>query len=288
MRTIKLLGFNFLCFILLVSCTDTDAITNVISTQPDGVEAFEALNVSYGPHPRQVLDIYLPARRTAKTKTVILLHGGGWTQGDKSSMTPIGMLIRNDIPDLAVVNMNYRLADDTNAPFPMQIEDITAAVAFLSNNSAKYLISNTVGFIGTSAGANLALLWSYAFDSNSATNMVCSIVGPTNFTDPAYTDNANTTMALFTSAFGTEATTTFLETISPLHNVTASAPPSILFYGAQDALIPITQGVDLKNKLQTLGIPHEFTLYENEGHGWTGLALLDTWTKLKAFMAIHL
>jgi len=41
------------------------------------------LNVSYGTDASQKMDIYLPAGRiTTTTKVIILIHGGGWNQGD--------------------------------------------------------------------------------------------------------------------------------------------------------------------------------------------------------------
>jgi dienelactone hydrolase len=73
-----------------------------------------------------------------------------------------------------------------------------------------------------------------------------------------------------------------------LYEVTAPAPPTILFYGGQDPLIPSTQETDLRDKLANLRVTHKFTLYPNSGHGWVGLELLDTWTKLKSFMLSHL
>ena len=170
----------------------------------------------------------------------------------------------------------------------MQIEDITSIINYLKENKSKYTISEDIGFIGTSAGAHLSLLWSYAFDTDKKVDMVCSIVGPTNFTDPAYLNNTNPELQVLLNLFGEEFSIPFLEEASPFHQLTAQAPPSILFYGGQDPLIPITQGTDLRDKLQTLGVSHEFTLYENEGHGWTGLSLLDTWTKLKGFTLEYL
>jgi predicted esterase len=64
--------------------------------------------------------------------------------------------------------------------------------------------------------------------------------------------------------------------------------PTILFYGGQDPLIPTNQGTFMRDKLQTLGVTHQFTLYPNGGHGWIRLDLLDTWLKLKVFMNTHL
>lgn len=40
-------------------------------------------------------------------------------------------------------------------------------------------------------------------------------------------------------------------------------------------------------KLTQLGVTHEFTFYPNEGHGWIGANLFDTWTKLKLFIVAN-
>jgi dipeptidyl aminopeptidase/acylaminoacyl peptidase len=100
-------------------------------------------------------------------------------------------------------------------------------------------------------------------------------------------NNTNPELQALLDLYGVDASTAYLEEVSPYHQVTASAPPTILFYGGLDPLVPTTQGTDLRDKLQTLGVTHEFTLYPNAGHGWIGLDLLDTSLKLKAFIETH-
>jgi len=287
MKTIKLtLVLVFISFGIF-SCSDDGSDP---SDPQDGMplEFRQELNVSYGNDSDQVFDLYLPANRTLTTKVMILVHGGGWTQGDKEDMNPLKDLMRQDFPDIAIVNINYRLADENNQPYPMQIDDITTIIDMLNTNENEYVISDDIGFLGISAGAHLSMLWSYAFDSEAKVKMVASIVGPANFTDPAYLDNEDPLLQELIETFGIDTSIEYLEEISPYHQVTASAPPTILFYGGEDPLIPVSQGVDMEAKLASLGVTHQFTLYENAGHGWTGLELLDTWTKLKAFTQDHL
>lgn len=279
----KLLKYVFLLFITF-GCSDETTTDTVI----DPSKYHQELNVPYGNNSHQKMDIYLPANRSSSTKTLILIHGGGWFSGDKNDMNPIKDLIRQDLPDIAVVNINYRLADANNKPFPMQIEDITSVIEYLKSNKLKYSISEDFGFIGISAGGHLSLLWSYGFDHHSNIKMVCSIVGPTNLTDPNYLEDTNPDLQNILQLFGSNPEISFLEEVSPLHQVTASAPPTILFYGGQDPLVPVTQGTDLEDKLQSLNVVNEFTLYPTAGHGWTGLELLDTWAKLKTFTLTHL
>lgn len=279
----KLLKYVFLLFITF-GCSDETTTDTVI----DPSKYHQELNVSYGNNSHQKIDIYLPANRSSSTKTLILIHGGGWSSGDKSDMNSIKDLIRLDLPEIAVVNINYRLADANNKPYPMQIEDITSVIEYLKSNKLKYSISEDFGFIGISAGGHLSLLWSYGFDNHSNIKMVCSIVGPTNLTDPNYLEDTNPDLQNILQLFGSNPEISFLEEVSPLHQVTASAPPTILFYGGQDPLVPVTQGTDLGDKLQSLNVVNEFTLYPMAGHGWTGLELLDTWAKLKTFIQTHL
>lgn len=282
MRPLK---FIFLTIVVFISfnCSDesaNDDLTNIL----DSSKYYEELNITYGSDVNQKFDLYLPANRNSSTKIIILVHGGGWSAGDKSEMNPIKDLLRSDFPNVAIANINYKLADENNKPYPMQIEDITSIVNYLKENKTKYTISEDLGFIGTSAGAHLSLLWSYAFDTKNKVNMVCSIVGPTNLTDPAYLNNTSPELQELLDLYGENSNINFLEEASPYHRVTATAPPTILFYGGKDPLIPTTQGTDLRDKLQSLGVVHEFTLYENAGHGWIGLEFLDTWIKLKVFI----
>ena len=135
------------------------------------------------------------------------------------------------------------------------------------------------------------MLYTYAYDHSNDVKMVCSIVGPTNFTDENFTNNpdfieVSQGVQLLTGV-NYETNPTFYENISPYHIVTNAAPPTILFYGGKDDLIPTSQGVDLHAKLDELKVIHEFTLYENEGHGWQGQALNDTFQKLESFISIY-
>ncbi len=281
---------SFLLYILIVSAVACSSNSSDDSNNPtlDASQYYEELNISYGTDSDQKFDLYLPPNRSNETKVLILIHGGGWSGGDKADMNGFKDIIRQDLPNVAIVNINYRLADENNSPYPMQIEDITSIVNYLNSIDEDYVFSDDYGFIGVSAGAHLSMLWSYAFDTNNHSKMVCSIVGPTNFTDPAYLESTDPNIQAFMDLYGVGATTDFLEEVSPYHRASTSSPPTILFYGGQDPLIPTSQGTDMRDQLNALGVTNEFTLYPDAGHGWVGLELLDTWTKLKLFTQTHL
>ncbi len=288
MKKIVYAGILSLFILLNYACTeDSDLDITPSNPSPTTVTAATLLNVSYGSDTDQVYDIYLPQNRTLATKVLILVHGGGWTSGDKADMANFVELMQQELPTYAIVNINYRLANETTSPFPMQLDDITTIIDDLKTKNETYIISQDYGFLGTSAGAHLSLLWSYDYDTQANVNMVASIVGPTNLTDEAYLNSADPTIQGYIDLLGLDLVLPFLEQFSPYHQVTTAAPPTIMFYGGQDPLIPNSQGISLSDRLTNLGVTHEFTFYPEEGHGWNGQNAIDTWTKLKAFVAAH-
>lgn len=270
---IKFLFLGFIALILF-SCNSDESINQ-------NLEAKTLLNVSYGNNVQQKFDLYLPANRTQNTKTLILVHGGGWTEGDKADMNYAVDIVKQYLPQYAIANINYRLATTGNPAFPMQIDDIESVITKLK--TADYQISDNFGFIGVSAGAHLSMLYSYAY--NSDIKVVCSIVGPTNFTDVNYTSNPFM-VAMFQSATGLVYSENigFYQQISPFHRATTNSQPTILLYGNADPLIPTTQGQDMHAKLDQLGVYNEFYLY-NGGHGdWVINDQIDAYNRMVNFI----
>jgi acetyl esterase/lipase len=281
MKTNKLFYLFITFFIATLFSCNSDSVTEQMY---DTSTEKSLYNVSYGSNNQQVFDLYLPANRTTNTKTLLLVHGGGWTEGDKADMNYVINIIKQYLPGYAIANINYRLASTGNPAFPMQIDDLAAVVSKLKNTD-EYVISDNFGFIGVSAGGHLSMLYSYAYNTNNNVKMVCSIVGPTDFTDVNYTSNPFM-VQLFQTATGIDYTTnpSFYQQISPLSRATSNSPPTILFYGNQDPLIPTTQGVNLHARLDQLGVYNEFNLY-NGGHGdWSLPDQLDAYGKMVTFV----
>ena len=277
MNHLKILLTLFCVSTFLISCSDDNGLV-----PQEDLEFRSMIDVSYGSDDKQVYDIYLPADRSFETKVMMIVHGGGWTEGDKDDIDGFKDYILDQNLDIAVVNLNYRLADDNNPPLPMQLNDITSVVEHLKENQQEYQIGTDLGFLGASAGAHLSMLWSYEYDTGNQVKMVASIVGPTNLADEEYLNTDNTELMNLFFPFGN--TIEKLQAASPLFTVKSTSPPTILFYGGMDPLVPNSQGIDMDAKLEELGVEHEFTLYPNEGHGWTGENLFDTAIKLRAFI----
>lgn len=285
----KLILCFFSLYVGLSSCSSDDTSSNA-DKEPSVTEALIKKDIAYGSHPLQTYDFYLPANRSeSTTKVVVLVHGGGWTSGDKADMAPFLQLIQNKGNDYAIANVNYVLADSTTKAYPNQVNDLEKAIAHIKNSATENKTKSEFAFVGVSAGAHLSLLYAYAFDPLNEVKAVSSIIGPTDFTDPKYLNNPQ-----YVSAFPflvenlTPNNTELLKIISPSFQVTTDAPPTIMFYGNEDPLIPNTQHQRLRTSLEQKDVIHDLTVY-NGGHGnWDAASYIDLDTKLNVFLKEHL
>src|SRR5579884_3018970 len=69
-------------------------------------------------------DIYAPPGPAMKAPAVLLLHGGGWRQGEPAMMRGYGL--RLAAAGFVCVAPEYRLTGES--PWPAQIHDVKAAI----------------------------------------------------------------------------------------------------------------------------------------------------------------
>ncbi|MDF3026978.1 MAG: putative lipase [Fluviicola sp.] len=247
-------------------------------------QAYDLQNISYGTESQQKMDIYLPANRSsASTKVFVLIHGGGWTGGDKADFTYLLNSLKTYYPNHAIININYRLASETSPAYTKQIHDIQSALTEISD--PKYNVSSQFFLFGNSAGGHLSLLYSYAFDPDHHVKAICNTVGPTDLTDPNYLNNplyASVYNILIPGGIQNQAG---IEEVSPALRVTAASPPTISFYGDSDLLIPSTQMARLHDELTAHGVYNQATMYQGAGHGnWNTTQSNDYVAKILLFI----
>jgi hypothetical protein len=112
-------------------------------------------NVHYGPHERNVLDLWL-AKSASPTPLVVFIHGGGFVGGDKSQARAEA-LQRCLGAGVSFMTINYRFLK--HAPVQDILRDAARAIQFVRLNAAKYNLDPTrIAAYGGSAGAG-ASLW---------------------------------------------------------------------------------------------------------------------------------
>lgn len=266
-------------FLFVSGCKKDDLLS-------DANAQLELKEVSYGSGALQKADVYLPANRSqVSTKTIIMIHGGSWIAGDKNDLNNVIPLLKAALPNTAFVNINYTLANGSEATrHPAQMNDLKTLLQFLNAKSTEWKISKSWTMLGVSAGAHLGMLYAFSFDNEKHVKLVGSIVGPTNLTDPFYVSNP-----LFQSWMATYLGKTFAQDpvlyqqLSPLYQVTASAPPVYMAYGGFDQLVPSSNHTMLETKLKDLKVTYKYDYYPFEGHEFSNDAILKTVASFSQF-----
>jgi len=110
-------------------------------------------NVKYGPHKRNVMDVWL-AKSDKPTPVLVSIHGGGFAKGDKS-VDP-DLLRRCLDSGISVVAITYRFSDEAIAP--AQFLDSARAIQFTRHKAKEWnLDAKRMAATGSSAGAGLSL-----------------------------------------------------------------------------------------------------------------------------------
>lgn len=219
-------------------------------------------NVRYGPHERHVLDFWR-AESAAPTPLVFVIHGGGWTGGEKERVNRFvnveGLLAQG----ISVVAINYRLIrhaeeDGVKPPVKAPLHDAARALQFVRSQATAWNLNKArIGAAGGSAGACSSLWLAYHDDladpkssdpvARESTRLFCAAVtGAQTTLDPLQMKTWTPNSRYGGHAFGLASFAEFLAArdrlqpwiaeYSPYALVSKDDPPVYLIYGAPPAL----------------------------------------------------
>ena len=246
-------------------------------------------DVSYGESSQQKMDIYLPDDRgRTYTRTVVVIHGGGWVEGDKSEMNQYVDTLRKRMPGYAIVNLNYRLAYNNSVNlFPTQENDVKSAIEYYLDHAEEYLVSDDLVLLGASAGGHLAMLHAYKNDPEGHVMAVVDFFGP--FDLPSLWNSGIIQQLILYGATGVflADNPSLYASSSPSQYITSGSPPTMALQGGADPLVPPSQTSQLIAALDAAGVINQLVYYPSESHGWTGANMVDSFNKIVQFISEH-
>ena len=278
----RAVGLAILCALLMVGPTGGQ-------DRPPGQDRFPPTHrdVRYGPHARNVIDLYL-TKSSEPTPLVLYIHGGGFRGGDKRSLNP-RTLKSFQSAGYSVAALNYRLTD--SAPAPAAYMDCARALQFLRHHAAKWNFDpQLVASTGGSAGAGTSLWLAFHDDladarsedpiARQSTRLTCVAVsnGQSSY-DPLFAEEIGIPRpnfdrhSFFLPFYGitedqidTPQAYRKYKEMAPITYLSADDPPAWLDYGR--ANVPVDKesdlglvvhhplfGIALKQRMDKLGIP---------------------------------
>lgn len=258
---------NCLCCLIVPVAAHTQHVTGPGVKQKNS--SVILYDVAYGKDPLQKMDVYLVDGRTMHTPVAILIHGGGWIAGDKRDADFMKDLLFRD--SINVVNINYRLANDSAIHCEEMILDIDAAISLVRKNTNKWVVKED-GYVlwGGSAGAHLALLYTYNFDKKNVVAAVLTLGAPTKLNEIRNFQKRDIGLLKILTGKEWEGDTTDITFRKPSPYYGKHLKPTLLVHGEADSIVSIEQSVLMIQVLRKKGVPHQFFPLPGGAHGGQG------------------
>lgn len=225
---------------------------------------------------KEKADLYYPKNMDSGVKlpAVIVIHGGGFNDGDKARKREISIcsdLVRGGYVTMSI---NYKLWNKgvKKPTWPQSLYDAKTAVRWLRKNAARLGVNpDRIGVLGGSAGGNLAAM--------------LALTGPADGLEPAAPlGDVSARVSCAVDLYGAvdlpnyHDMKMFLKTraedpavyskASPVNYADKSDPPMLIIHGTADTVVDHSQSVTLAAKLKAAGVEHEFISIPDAPHSF--------------------
>ena len=209
------------------------------------------------------LHIYKPKTFDAnKTyNCIVFFHGGGWNNGSHTAFRRQSMYLASR--GIIAISAEYRVKNMHGTTPLDAVEDAKSAIRYIRKHAKALNINpNMIAAGGGSAGGHLAAACGN-IDGLEGENEDLSISSKPNalvLFNPVYDNSKN--------GFGYNRMEGRYLEISPLHNISKGAPPTIIFFGTNDKTTPLSSSKLYKQKMDEVKSRCDLFLYEGQEHSF--------------------
>lgn len=228
------------------------------------------------------LDLYSPAENKNNLPVVILIHGGGWSSGNKEMDESIAIYLAKN--GFLCASVEYRLSPEVL--YPAAMYDIKSSIKWIRENADSIGIDkNKIALMGFSSGAQMASLAAatnktskFLFNNLDSTlidvQAVINVDGVISFIHPESEEGIDKPGKLSSATrwFGVSKTerADIWKEASPLSHACNTFPPILFinskyprYHAGRDDLISILDSLNIYSEILVLtDAPHSFWFFE--------------------------
>lgn len=213
---------------------------------------------------------YISAGAAPTGGSIVILPGGGYVNLTAHEGEAFAQFFMSR--GLTTFVLKYRLGRD-GYRHPVELNDAARAIRWVRANAAKYnLDPSKIGIMGASAGGHLASTLITHFDAgdSAAVDPINKLSSRPDFgilCYPVVTMGESTHAGSKTALLGNNPTPEQVALLSNELQVTPQTPPTFIWHGANDRVVPIENSLQLALAFQKAKVPYELHVYENAPHG---------------------
>lgn len=226
------------------------------------------------------MDIFYPEQVDTKKKypAIVFFFGGGWSNGSTSQFVTHAKYFTGR--GIISVLVDYRVRSRHHTTPFQSLEDAKSAMRFLRSNAEKFQIDpDKIAASGGSAGGHLAAATATVEKYNDVND------------NPAVSAKPNA-LILFNpvidngpGGYGFERIGEEYPYFSPLHNIRKGTPPTVIFLGTKDHLVPVETAQYYKKVMERVGSRCDLFLFEDQPHGFFNLRKGSEYYRKTLFLA---
>ena len=203
-----------------------------------------------------------PARlRDDRRPCIVFFFGGGWIGGDPGQFFPHCRYFASR--GMVAMSAEYRVESRHGTTPYASVADGKSAVRWIRGRAQELGVDpNRLAAGGGSAGGQVAAAaaLSSAFDDPSDDlTVICR---------PDALVLFNPCLDAGPSAYAHEQVKERWREFSPIENVKTGAPPTIVFLGSEDKIVPVATAREFKRRMEQVGSRCDLHIYEGQAHGF--------------------
>jgi acetyl esterase/lipase len=216
---------------------------------------------------------YPPGHQSSDSRpAIVFFFGGGWTGGSPTQFYPHCAYFASR--GMVTMAAEYRTRNSHGTTPRESVKDGKSAIRWIRQHAARLGVDpGQVLAGGGSAGGHVAAAAATLQKITEPTDdlSISSVAAALVLFNPVF-DNGPT-------GYGYDRVQAYWQDFSPMHNLHDQTPPTIVFLGTEDHLIPVATAQQYQRMMQELGRPCDLHLYEGQGHGFFNFGRGDSFPK---------